>query len=130
MHPNFNHPCQKENHKSTQLYHMVLGGELIKPEIKKNAGINLFFLEPFDVDLVCHMYDTVCYRCRHLLVAAHLWLLLLAGSDICVFKIPSGPLVYFWFLGSKLYGTDSVPVMSLSSSLSWCDFPTFFVCWP
>ena len=28
---------------------MVLGGKLIKPEILKNAGINLFLLEPFDV---------------------------------------------------------------------------------
>ena len=27
---------------------LLLGGELIKPEIKKNAEINLFFLEPYD----------------------------------------------------------------------------------
>ena len=44
-------------------------------------------------------------------------------------KITSGPLVYFWFLGSKLYGIDSVTMMSLSSRLSWCGFPTFFVLW-
>ena len=44
-------------------------------------------------------------------------------------KIPSGPLVYFWSLGSKLYGTYSVPMMSLSSNLSLCAFPTFFVLW-
>ena len=44
-------------------------------------------------------------------------------------KIPSSPLGYFWFLGSKLYGTDSVPIMYLSSSLCWCDFHTFFVRW-
>ena len=33
--------------------------------------------------------------------------------------------MYFWFLGYKLYGTDSVPIIYLSSSLSLCDFPTF-----
>ena len=37
--------------------------------------------------------------------------------------------MYFWFLGYKLYGTDSVPIIYLSSSLSLCDFPTFFVRW-
>ena len=71
----------------------------------------------------------VRFRCRHLLVAARPCLWLLSGSDICVKKIPSGPLVYSWFLGSKLYGTNSVPMMSLGSKLSWCDFPTFFVRW-
>ena len=68
-------------------------------------------------------------RCHHMLVEARTWLWLLAGSDICVLKIPSGALVYFCFLGSKLYGTDSVTMMYLSSSLSWCDFPTFFFRW-
>ena len=30
-----------------------------------------------------------------------------------------------FFLGSKLHIADSVPMVSLRSSLSWCDFPTF-----
>ena len=37
--------------------------------------------------------------------------------------------MYLWFIESKLYGTDSVPMMSLGSRLYWCDFPSFFVNW-
>ena len=35
--------------QGTRVDPMAQGGELIKPEIKKKAGINIFLLEPFDV---------------------------------------------------------------------------------
>ena len=69
-----------------------------------------------DADVITCLKQNVC-SCEYCL------------GQIFVFKIPSVALVYFLFLGSKLHSTDSYPMMSLSSSLSWCDFTMFCVRW-
>ena len=51
-----------ENEDPGTTKELEVGSELIKPEIKKNAGINLFFLEPpFDLALLpCAPFECRC----------------------------------------------------------------------
>ena len=55
--PEYQQPCQTVTYKcildiketpTNDLARVTLGGELIKPEIKKNSEINFFLMEPDD----------------------------------------------------------------------------------